>query len=111
MRRILIVAVVALSTILLGAGVADAQPATYKVSRSWLLAYVDGTPTVKPHIEDDVVEVRCQHGDRMKGRYQVNDRRLVAGAWRRIDGTGIQIQPEFAARTERLRITITCRRG
>ena len=111
MRRVLIVAVVALSTIFLGAGVADAQPATYKVSRSWLLAYVDGTPTVEPHIEDDVVEVRCQHGDQMTWRHRVNDRRPVFAAWRRIDGTGIQVQPEFADRTERLTITITCRRG
>ena len=110
MRRILIVAVVALSTIFLGAGVADAQPGTYKVSRSWLLAYVDGTPTIKPHVQDDVVEVTCRHGDQMKS-YKVNNRALVAGEFLRTDGTGVQIQPEFTTRTERLRITITCRRG
>jgi hypothetical protein len=110
MRKILIIAIVALSTIFLGAGVADAQPATYKVSKSWLLTYVDGTPTIKPHVQDDVVEVTCRNGDQMKS-YKVNNPALVGGAFPRIDGTGIQIQPEFTGQTERLRVTVTCRRG
>lgn len=110
MRKMLTVSVVVLSTLFLGAGVADAKPATYKVSKSWLLTYVDGTPTIKPRIEDDVVEVTCRHGDQMT-RYRVNNKKLVAGEFRRVDGTGIQIQPEFTGRTERLRVTVTCRRG
>jgi hypothetical protein len=95
----------------LGSGVvAEAAPATYKVSKSWSLAYVDGTPTIKPHIDDDVVEVTCRNDDQMK-RWTVNRRKLVAGSWRRIDGTGIQVQPEFAPKTATIRITVFCQRS
>ena len=109
MRKLLVLPFL-IATLLLGACVADARPATYRVTGTWLLTYVDGTPTVKPRMEDDYVEVTCRHGDQMR-RHRVNDHDLVADAWPRVDGTGIQITPEFTGRTEILRITVTCRRG
>jgi hypothetical protein len=108
MRKLLVVPFV-VATLLLGAGVAEARPSTYTVSRSWVLAYVDGTPTVQPHIQDDYVEVTCRNGDRMK-YYRVNDRHLVLSTWPRIDKTGIQIIHRFAKRNATLRVTVTCRR-
>jgi hypothetical protein len=109
MRRTLtVLAVVAMMS--LGTGVADAKPATYKVTGTWTLGYPDGRPTITPPIEDDVVEVTCRNGDQMT-TYKVNKPELVAGAWRRTDGTGIQVQPEFTGQTETLRIRITCRRA
>jgi hypothetical protein len=58
--------------------VAAAAPATYNVSKSWGLTYENGTPTIVPHVEDDVLEVTCRHGDRMTD-YKVNKPYLVAG--------------------------------
>jgi hypothetical protein len=108
MRRILLVLIVA-AGLALGGGVAAADPGSYEVSRSWLLTYRNGTPTVVPRIQDDVVEVVCRHGDQMT-RYKVNNAGLVAAVFPRIDGTGVQVQPEFAEETARLRITVTCQR-
>jgi len=108
MRRILIVLIVAAGLALSG-GVATASPGSYEVSRSWLLAYRNGTPTIVPPIQDDVVEVVCRHGDQMTS-YEVNNPELVAAVFPRIDGTGVQVQPEFAEETARLRVTVTCQR-
>ena len=96
----------------LGAGVADASPSTYTVSKTWKEAYVgpDRTPTIIPHIQDDVVEVTCRHHDQMK-RYRLNNPALNGGAWKRVDGTGIQIEPEWTGKDELLTVTVYCRRG
>ena len=111
MRRMLTV-LAAVAMLFLGAGVADASPATYKVSKTWKLAYLGPyrDPTIIPHIEDDVVEVRCRHDDQMK-RYRLNNPALNGGAWKRIDGTGIQIQPEWTGEDEVLKVTVWCRRS
>lgn len=108
--RTIVTVLAVLSAVLLGAGVATAAPATYNVSKSWDLTYQNGTPTIVPHVEDDVLEVTCRHGGAM-ARYKVNKPYLVGGAWPRTDGTGIQVQPEFTGHNERIRITVTCRRS
>jgi hypothetical protein len=107
-KMLTVLAVVA--TMFLGAGAADASPATYKVSKTWLETYVNGTPTIKPHIEDDVVEVTCRGGDQM-ARWKINNPALDGGAFPRVDGTGIQIEPEWTGKTEVLRVTVFCRRS
>jgi len=101
---------VTVAVTVLGAGTAQAADATYRVSDSWKLTYVNGTPTVIPRMRDDVVEVTCRSDDHMQ-RYRVNNSELVGAAFPRVDGTGIQIQPEFTGKTETLRITVVCRRG
>jgi hypothetical protein len=106
--RTIVTVLAALAAVFLGAGVATAAPATYNVSRSWGLTYENGTPTIVPHVQDDVLEVTCRHGDRMTD-YKVNKPYLVSEAWRRTDKTGIQVQPEFTGHNERIRITVTCR--
>ena len=101
----------AVAMMFLGAGAADASPARYTVSKSWTLAYVgpDRTPTIIPHIEDDVVEVTCRHHDRMT-RWKLNNPALNGGAWRRVDGTGIQVEPEWTGKNEKLTVTVYCTR-
>ena len=42
--------------------------------------------------------------------YKVNNPRLVAAVFPRIDGTGVQVQPEFVDETARLRINVICQR-
>ena len=108
--RALLTALITVAVIVLGAGTAQAAGATYRVSDSWRLTYVDGTPTVIPRMRDDVVEVTCRGDDHMQ-RYRMNNSKLVGGAFPRVDGTGIQIQPEFTGKAETLRITVVCRRG
>jgi len=108
--RTIVTVLAALAAVFIGAGVAAAAPATYNVAQSWRLTYQNGTPTIVPHVEDDVLEVTCRNGDRMIG-YKVNKPYLVAGVWRRTDKTGIQVQPEFTGDNERIRITVTCRRS
>jgi hypothetical protein len=66
-------------------------------------------PTIQPHVQDDVVEVTCKNGNKMSD-YKVNNAKLVAGAFRRTDGTGIQVQPNFTGKTETLKVTVTCKR-
>jgi hypothetical protein len=102
----------AVAMMFLGAGVADASPGTYKVSKTWQLRYVgpDRTPTIIPRIEDDVVEVTCRNHDRMKS-WKINNPALNGGTWKRIDRTGIQLQPEWTGKNETLRLTVTCRRS
>lgn len=108
MRKIL-PAFIAVGVVFLGAGVAAAEPATYEVADSWQLTYVDGRPTVVPHVEDDYVEVTCEDADPMAD-WSVNDEALVAGSSERVDGTGIQVQPHFTGQTETIEITVTCER-
>ena len=106
--RTIVTVLAAVAAVLLGTGVADAAPATYNVSKSWRLTYQNGTPTIVPHVEDDVLEVTCRNGDRMTD-FTVNKPYLVGGTWRRTDETGVQVQPEFTGHNERIRITVTCR--
>jgi hypothetical protein len=105
-----IVLLLAAGSILLAPGVAAADPDDYRVSRSWELNYVDGDPRIVPRAEDDVVEVTCHNEDQMTD-WWVNDEDLVAEARERADGTGVQVQPEFAEETETLRITIACEKA
>jgi len=103
---------VAVAMMFLGAGVADASPGTYKVSKTWQLRYVgpDRTPTIIPHIQDDVVEVTCRHHNEMIS-WKLNNPALNGGAWWRVDRTGIQLQPEWTGKNETLTLTVTCRRS
>ena len=112
MRRMLIALAAVAGSFLVG-GVAEAQADTYEVSKSWELTYVDGSPTVQPPIEDDVAEVTCQDDDTMTD-WKVNDQDLVAEAFARTDGTGIQVQPLFddeSDESETLTVTVTCERS
>jgi hypothetical protein len=110
MRRMLMVLAAVTGSFLVG-GVAEAQSETYEVSKSWELTYEDGSPTVQPPIEDDVVEVTCRDDDTMTD-WKVNDQDLVAEAFPRTDGTGIQVQPRFDDDdSETLTVTVTCERS
>jgi hypothetical protein len=106
MRKVLSVLAVA-TTMLLVPGVANAEPDTYEVSGQWKLTYVDGRPTVVPHMEDDTVEVLCRGSDQMVD-WRVNNEELVGGSWEHTAGTGIFVQPEFTGQTEILEITVVC---
>ena len=44
-------------------------------------------------------------------RYRLNNPALNGGAWKRVDGTGIQIEPEWTGKDELLTVTVYCRRG
>jgi hypothetical protein len=90
-------------------GVAAGQE-TYEVSDSWTLTYVDGSPTIEPDVEDDVMEVLCHNEDQKKD-WRVNDKELVAEFRERADGTGIQVRPAFTGETETIEITVVCERG
>jgi hypothetical protein len=99
----------ALAAMLLVTGVAEAKPRTYEVSGTWTLEDVDGSPTIIPRIEDDVVEVRCKRHDQVND-YTVSDPELVAWEGRRTDGTGVQVEPAFHEIGQSLTLTVTCRR-
>jgi hypothetical protein len=105
-----IVSLLAAGSLLLVPGTAAADDERYMVSRSWKLTYVDGTPTIVPHVEDDVVEVTCHNEDQMTD-WRVNDEELVAESRERADGTGVQVQPEFTGETRTLRITVECEKA
>jgi hypothetical protein len=105
-----IVSLLAAGLMLLVPGVAAADSEKYVVSRSWKLTYVDGDPTIVPHVEDDVVEVTCHNEDQMTD-WRVNDEELVDRSWERADGTGVQVQPEFTGETEILKITVECEKA
>jgi hypothetical protein len=109
MRRIvpLLIAVAALS---IAPGVAAAGQETYEVRDSWKLTSVDGTPTIVPEVEDDIVEVTC-HNEDMMTDWRVNDEELVDESRERADGTGVQVQPEFTGETRTLRITVVCEKA
>ena len=68
----------ALATMFLGAGVAQASSGTYSVGQTWWQTFPKGTPTLVPHIDDDVIEVRCHGTDQMTG-WKLNDPALDAG--------------------------------
>lgn len=102
-----VAAVVAMT--MLGAGVAEAAPRTYEVTKTWSYSFVDGELTLLPPMEDDTVEVACRNGDKMKG-HEVSDPSRVLGEWPRTDGTGIFIQPDLGDEPFDLSITVTCRK-
>jgi hypothetical protein len=108
MRRIVPV-LAAVAAMFLGTGVAAAAPVTYEVPDSWQLTYIDGRSTVLPEMEDDSVEVKCLNDDQMTD-WKVNNKALVAGSGKRVDGTGIWVQPNFTGKTETLTITVSCER-
>jgi hypothetical protein len=88
----------------------EARDITYTFSDEWHLAYIDGRPTVLPHMEDDYIEVKCLYDDQMTDWF-ANDNALVAGSYERVDGTGIQVQPHFTGENVKIKITITCHRA
>lgn len=106
--RILTVVAASVAATMLGAGVAEAEPRTYEVVKTWSYSFVDGELTLLPPIQDDVVEATCRNADQMKD-YEVNDPARVYGAWPRTDGTGIAIQPALRDEPFDLTITVTCR--
>jgi hypothetical protein len=57
-----------------------------------------------------VVEVRCHGTDQMRS-WGINKAALNGGAWWRVDGTGIQVQPEWTGKNEVLKVTVRCERG
>jgi hypothetical protein len=61
-------------------------------------------------MEDATAEVKCLYDDQMADRF-VNDEAFVAGSYERVDGTGIQVKPQFAGKNEKITITITCERA
>jgi hypothetical protein len=102
-----IVPVLVVGSMLLAPGVAAGDTDTYQVDESWKLTHVDGDPRTVPRAEDDVVELTCHNEDQMTD-WWVNDEDLVARSWRKADGTGVQVEPEFPDETRTLEITIMC---
>lgn len=90
-----------------GTGVAVAAPAAYEVSGTWTLTVVNGQPTIQPEMKDDTLEVGCRGGDRLRD-FTVSDQALVAGSWRRVDGTGVQVEPRLSRIGDQLTVTATC---
>jgi hypothetical protein len=87
-------------------GLAHAD-STYEVSGTWTLAEEGGQPTIRPKPEDDTLNVTCRNGDHMKD-YKVSDKGLVVDSWKRVDGTGVQVQPKFTKVGQTLTVTATC---
>jgi hypothetical protein len=96
-----------LATMLLGAGVAEANPSDYVVAGTWSLEEVMGSPTIVPQIEDDVVEVRCTGDDRLL-EYYVSDPKFVAWAGITTDKSAVQVQPDLHEFGQRITITALC---
>jgi hypothetical protein len=94
---------------LLMTGVAEAAPRTYEISRTWSLQNVNGSPTIVPRIQDDVVEVRCKRADQVDD-YSVSNQDFVAWEGVTTDGRAVQVQPDFQEFGQRLTLTVTCRR-
>lgn len=108
MRKIAVLLGV-LATMFLAAGVAEAQPRTsYEVSGTWTLEDVHGRKTIVPRIEDDVVEVRCQGDDQVRG-YQVSDPERASWEGITTDGSAVQVQPDFHEIGQNLTLTVSCR--
>lgn len=98
---------VAGGSMLLAPGVAFADRDRYEVRESWKLTYSDGEPRIVPHAEDDVVELTCHNEDQMTD-WWVNDEDLVDRSWKKADGTGVQVRPEFDGKPATLKITLEC---
>jgi hypothetical protein len=58
----------------------------------------------------DVVEVTCRHHDQMIS-WKLNNPALNGGAWWRVDHTGIQLEPQWTGKNEKLTLTVNCQRG
>jgi len=88
-------------------GVAFAAPATYEVSGTWTVTLVNGQPTIQPEVKDDTLDVTCRDGNKMTD-FRVSDPKLVSGSWKRIDGTGVQVEPKLSKPGESLTVTAVC---
>ena len=88
-------------------GVAWAAPSTYEVSGTWTLTTVNGQPTIQPDVKEDTLDVTCRDGNKMQD-YRVSDQNLVSAAYKRIDGTGVQIEPKLTKQGDKLTITAVC---
>jgi hypothetical protein len=107
MRKIATLLAVLTATLLM-TGVAEAAPRTYETSRTWSLQNVNGSPTIVPRIEDDVVEVRCKGQDQVDD-YTVSNQDFVSWEGVTTDGRAVQVQPDFRETGQRLTLTVTCR--
>jgi hypothetical protein len=87
--------------------VAQANPDDYQVSGTWTLVDVNGSPTLVPRIEDDVVEVRCKGDDRVV-EYSVSDEELVAWEGITTDRNAVQVQPDLEI-GQSITVTALCR--
>jgi hypothetical protein len=103
-------ALVVMAAMFFGIGMAEAAPATYEISKTWTLTDVNGRPTIQPRIENDTLDVICRNSNHMT-TYKVSNPKLVTGAWKKTDGTGIQVEPNFTKTGQRLTITATCKRS
>lgn len=90
----------------LAPGLAHAD-STYQVSGTWTLVQEGGQPTIRPKPEDDTLNVTCRGGDHMKD-YKVSDKGLVIDSWKRVDGTGVMVQPKFTKTGQSLTVTAIC---
>jgi hypothetical protein len=99
-----------LAAMLVMTGVAEAKPRTYELSGTWTLEDVNGSPTIIPRIEDDVVEVRCKRRDQVED-YTVSNQEFVSWEGVTTDGRAVQVQPDFQEFGQSLTLTVTCRRG
>jgi hypothetical protein len=92
----------------LTASVAAADTSTYDVSGTWTLTNVNGRLTIQPQLKDDTIDVSCHSGDHMTD-HKVSDDKLVAGSWKRTDGTGFQVEPKLTKTGQQLTVTVTCK--
>ncbi|MGI8813743.1 MAG: hypothetical protein ACR2G2_00210 [Pseudonocardia sp.] len=90
-----------------GTGVAVAAPATYDVTGTWTLTIVNGQPTIQPEVKEDTIDVTCRDGNHMQD-FKVSDQNLVSGSWRRVDGTGVQVEPKLTKPGDALTVTAIC---
>jgi hypothetical protein len=97
-----------LAAMLLGTGVAAANPHDYEVSGTWTLEDVNGRPTIVPRIEDDVVEVRCTGNDRVAD-YWVSDEELVGWEGITTDKSAVHVQPVLHEIGQSITVTALCR--
>jgi hypothetical protein len=82
-------------------------PGSYEVSGTWTLTIVNQQPQIQPELVEDTANVNCRNGNHMIS-YRFNDDKLVAGSWRRVDNTGLQVEPKLSKPGEQLIVTITC---
>lgn len=111
-RLLSIVTVIA--AMFLGAGVANAAPATYEVSKQWTMSRSENGVRIVPRMEDDTVDVNCKKGGTYV-HHRVNDRELVDTVSPNTSRTGIWATPDFSVlkpgQSEVLKITVTCKKA
>jgi hypothetical protein len=106
--------VMVIAAMFLGAGAANAAPATYEVSKQWTMSRSEDGVKIVPRMEDDTVEVNCKKGGTYV-HHRTNDRELVDTLKPNTSNTGIWATPDFSVlkpgQTEVLKITVTCKKA